>query len=104
MAVSHWQKITEILPTASIVVDSTDAVVAAIAGGGGIGLSPTYIAAPYVARGEIVPVLTEHWVDRYNITALWSESRRGNPNVRAFVDFLLEIFPDPSPWDKVLAL
>lgn len=98
------KKITEILPTASIVVDSTDAAVAAIAGGGGIGLSPTYIAAPYVARGEIVPVLTEHCVDRHNITALWSESRRGNPNVRAFVDFLLGIFPDPAPWDEALGL
>ena len=91
----------EILPAAGVVVDSSDAVTAAVAGGAGIGLSPTYVAAPYVARGELVPVLTQYWADRHSITALWSESRRGNPNVRAFVAFLQEIFPNPAPWDQV---
>lgn len=93
----------EILPTAGVVVDNSDAVTAAVAGGAGIGLSPTYVAAPYVARGELVPVLTEYWAERHSITALWSESRRGNPNVKAFVAFLQEIFPDPPPWDQVHA-
>jgi len=91
----------EILPTAGVVVDNSDAVTAAVAGGAGIGLAPTYVAAPYVARGELVPVLTQYWADRHSITALWSESRRGNPNVKAFVAFLQEIFPDPAPWDQV---
>lgn len=85
----------EILPTAGVVVDNTEAVTVAVAGGAGIGLSPTYVAAPYVARGELVPVLAQYWADRGHITALWSESRRGNPNVRAFVTFLREIFADP---------
>ena len=92
----------EFLPTASVVVDNTDAVTVAVAGGAGIGLSPTYVAAPYVARGDLVPVLTQYWADRHSITALWSESRRGNPNVRAFVAFLQEIFPDPAPWDQAM--
>jgi len=91
----------EILPTASIVVDNTETVTGAVAGGAGIGLSPTYVAAPYVVRGELVPVLTEYWADRHSITALWSESRRGNPNVKAFVAFLRELFTDPTPWDQI---
>lgn len=91
----------EILPTAAVVVDNTEAVTVAVAGGAGIGLSPTYVAAPYVARGELVPVLTEYWADRHSITALWSESRRGNPNVKAFVGFLQELFTDPAPWDRL---
>ncbi|MBB6219385.1 hypothetical protein [Rhizobium leguminosarum] len=41
----------------------------------------------FVARGELVPLLVDHWVERNHITALWSESRKGNPNVRAFVAF-----------------
>lgn len=98
------KRTVDILPTAGIVVDNTDAIAAAIAGGAGIGLSPTYVAAPYVARGELVSVLVEHWTERHSITALWSESRRGNPNVKAFVAFLQEIFPDPTPWDLALGL
>ncbi len=91
----------EVLPTAGVVVDNTEAVTVAVAGGAGIGLSPTYVAAPYVARGELVPVLTEYWADRGAITALWSESRRGNPNVTAFVAFLREIFTDPPARDRI---
>lgn len=94
-------RMVEILPTAGVVVDNTEAVTGAVAGGAGIGLSPTYVAAPYVARGELAPVLTEYWADRHSITALWSESRRGNPNVKAFIAFLQEIFTDPAPWDRV---
>lgn len=92
----------EILPTAGVVVDNTEAVAIAVTGGAGIGLSPTYVAAPYVARGELVPVLIPYWADRGDITVLWSESRRGNPNVKAVVAFLREIFTDPPPWDRLL--
>ncbi|WP_027687586.1 LysR family transcriptional regulator [Rhizobium leguminosarum] len=98
------ERIQEILPNAGIVVDNSDAVVAILVNGGGIGISATYIAGPYVARGELVPVLKTYWMDRHHITALWPESRRGNPNVRAFVAFLVELFPDPTPWDTAFAL
>lgn len=98
------ERIQEILPNANIVVDNSDAVVAILVNGGGIGISATYIAGPYVARGELVPVLKTYWMDRHHITALWPESRRGNPNVKAFVAFLVELFPDPTPWDTAFAL
>ena len=84
----------EILPDAGIVVDFSDAVAAILAVGGGIGISPAYIAAPYVQRGELVPVLTQFMLsDKFDITALWPENRRGNPNVKASVGLLEEIFP-----------
>ncbi|ARM91942.1 LysR family transcriptional regulator protein (plasmid) [Rhizobium sp. CIAT894] len=98
------ERIQEVLPNANIVVDNSDAVVAILVNDGGIGISATYIAGPYVARGELVPVLKTYWMDRHHITALWPESRRGNPNVRAFVAFLVELFPDPTPWDTAFAL
>jgi DNA-binding transcriptional LysR family regulator len=94
--------VVEIVPQAGIVVDFSDAVAAVVAAGGGIGLSPTYVAAPYVARGELVPVLTDFAVERFTFTALWPESRRGNPNVKAFAGFLSELFPTPAPWDVVV--
>ncbi|MQX41805.1 LysR family transcriptional regulator [Sinorhizobium meliloti] len=96
-------RVLEIVPNATIVVDNSDAVAAILVAGGGIGMSPTYIAAPYLERGELVPVLKEYAIDRYNITALWPESRRGNPTVKAFVAFLGEIFPPQTSWDRVFS-
>ncbi|CAN7543489.1 LysR family transcriptional regulator [Aquipseudomonas alcaligenes] len=95
-------KVVELVPDATIVIDASDAVAAVVAAGGGIGISPTYVAAPYVARGELTPLFPEFAVDRSSITALWPESRRGSPNVKAFVGFLEELFPNPTTWDEIV--
>ncbi len=87
-------RVIEIVPTSGVVVDVSDALVATLVAGGGIGISATFIAAPYVARGELVPVLSEFAVERHNITALWPESRRTNPAVRAFLARLQEVFQE----------
>jgi DNA-binding transcriptional LysR family regulator len=68
-----------------------------LAAGGGIGMTASWIAAPYVERGLLLPVLAEFSVDRSAITAVWPESRRGSPNVKAFVSFLEEVFPGAAP-------
>lgn len=57
-------------------------------------MSASFVANPYVARGELVPILHRFSVERHNITAVWPESRRANPAVRAFLDFLSEVFQD----------
>ncbi|AWB22278.1 LysR family transcriptional regulator [Methylobacterium currus] len=92
----------ELTPDAGIVTDFSDAVAAVLVAGGGIGISPTYIAAPHVAQGVLVPVLKNFSVERSAFTALWPESRRGSPNVKAFLAFLDEIFASPAPWDRVI--
>jgi DNA-binding transcriptional LysR family regulator len=78
----------EVVPSSAVVVGASEAVLATLVAGGGIGICATFIAAPYVARGELVPVLSQHAVVRHTITALWPESRRANPAVRAFLDHL----------------
>lgn len=78
----------EIVPSSGIVMDASEALMAALAAGGGVGISADFVAAPYVARGELVPVLSEFAVERHNITAVWPESRRTNPAVRAFLAHL----------------
>jgi DNA-binding transcriptional LysR family regulator len=80
----------EIVPASAIVVDASDAVIATVAAGGGIGMAASFASAGHVARGELVPVLAAHAVDRHALTALWPESRRANPAVRAFVSALAE--------------
>lgn len=96
------ERIMEFTPTAGIVVDASDGVLAVLVAGGGIGISPTYAAACHVRRGELIPVLPQWATEPYAITALWPESRRANPNVMAFMDFLREIFPTPTPWDVTM--
>ena len=83
----------EFTPDAGIVVDVSDAVVEVLAAGGGIGMAASWIAAPYVERGLLVPVLSDYAIDRTSITAVWPESRRASPNVKAFIAFLEELFP-----------
>lgn len=96
------ERLVELSPQAKVVIDASDAVAAVVAAGGGIGISPTYVAAPYVARGELQPLFYAYAVDRFAITALWPESRRGSPNVKAFVAFLNELFAAPTSWDEII--
>lgn len=88
------ERLVEVVPPSGIAVDVSDALVAALAAGGGIGMAATFITAPYVARGELVPVLSDFAVERHTVTALWPESRRTNPAVRAFLALLQEEFQD----------
>lgn len=82
----------EIVPSSGVIADASEAVVAMIAAGAGIGMSTTFMAVPWVKRGELIPVLSDFSVERHNITAVWPESRRTNPAVRAFLDYLIELF------------
>lgn len=96
-------RVLELVPDAWMITDVSDAVASVLIAGGGIGISPTYLAASYVERGQLVPVLHEFSVERQAMTALWPESRRGNPNVKAFLSFLGEVFRSPAPWDVTVA-
>lgn len=80
----------ELMPASGIVVDASEAVATAVAAGGGIGMISSFIADRRVEQGEIVPVLSDYAVERNNITALWPESRRINPAVRAFLKVMTQ--------------
>jgi DNA-binding transcriptional LysR family regulator len=80
----------EIVPPSAIIADASEAVISAVAAGGGIGMAANFMATPWVKRGELVPVLADFAVERHNITAVWPESRRTNPAVRAFLTMLTE--------------
>jgi DNA-binding transcriptional LysR family regulator len=78
----------EIVPSSGIVVDASEAVIAALVAGAGIGMATNFMAAAWVKRGELVPILSDFSVERHDITAVWPESRRSSPAVRAFLSAL----------------
>lgn len=92
-------RLQEILPDASIVADVSDAVAAILVAGGGIGISPTYVAAPHVSRGLLEPVLAGFAAHLSDLNALWPESR--SPNAKAFLAFLIEKFAVTPAWDRI---
>lgn len=81
----------EIVPSPGITLDASEAVIATVAAGAGIGMATSFMASPFVRRGELVPVLGDFSVQRQNITAVWPESRRSNPAVRAFLEELVAL-------------
>lgn len=81
----------EIVPSSAIIVDASEAVIATVAAGAGIGMATNFMATPWVKRGELIPVLAVFAVERHNVTAVWPESRRTNPAVRAFLAMLTEV-------------
>jgi DNA-binding transcriptional LysR family regulator len=84
------EKEVEIVPSSAVIVDASEGVLAAIAAGAGIGMATNFMADAWVQRNELVPVLTDFAVERHNITAIWPQSRRSNPAVRAFLDMLMD--------------
>ncbi len=94
----------ERLPAPRVVVDASDALIATLVAGGGIGMAATFAAEPYVRRGELVPVLAEFAVERDNITVLWPESRRTSPSVRAFIAHLHETFQERMTQSATVSL
>lgn len=84
----------EIMPASGIIVDASEALIAILVAGGGIGITADFVAAPYVARGALTPVLPDLAIARHNVTAVWPQSRRANPAVRAFLAHLEQPLPD----------
>ncbi|WP_312949409.1 LysR family transcriptional regulator [Superficieibacter sp.] len=82
----------EMVPSSTVIVDTSEAVIAAVVAGAGIGMAPTFMADRLVREKKLIPVLADFAVERRNISAVWHESRRSSPAVRAFLDHLPERF------------
>ncbi len=82
----------EMVPSSTIIADTSEAVIAAIVAGAGIGMAANFMAASRVSEKKLVPLLGDFAVERRDLSAVWHESRRANPAVRAFLDHMLTPF------------
>jgi len=82
----------------SLAVDNSEAALQlALNGGGLIRLGDMLVAEP-IARGLLVPLLTDvHNKDPLQLAAFYREGRQRLPKVRVFLDFLEERFAS-APW------
>ena len=79
---------------------SGDFLCDAAAAGLGIALQPRFIAHHLIEAGRLVSLLTEY---RWPITpgfAVYPPTRHLSYRVRSFIDFLVEYFSGPLPWER----
>lgn len=79
--------------------NSGDMLFQAAEAGLGLCLLPSFIAAPGIASGRLIPVLTGFEVAHGALHAVMPPGRAATARVRALIDFLVHRFgPEPS-WD-----
>ena len=68
----------------------------------GIVSLPPYMLGDSIARGELVPVLTEYSAreNDYSLYALYHPGHYQDPKVRSFIDFLVESIGENPDWDR----
>ena len=74
---------------------------AATAQGHGISVLPTFIAADYLKRGDLVRVLEAWTVPPIAIHAVYAQTRSLPAKTRALIDFLVERFGPQPYWEKL---
>lgn len=67
--------------------------------GHGIVRQPRFIAYEAIARGELVPILTDYVIPAVNAYAIYPPTRHLSQRVRAFVDFLVARYAGTPYWE-----
>lgn len=67
----------------------------------GVALIPTFLVGDDLRSGVLVPLLDEYTPLEQTLWALYPFHRYVPTKVRCFIDFLVEVFGDTPPWEKV---
>lgn len=70
----------------------------AIAGLGIVSL-PIFLVADTLRAGALVPILAGYRQPPYTVAAIYPPTHHVSTKVRTFIDFLVECFAPPLPWD-----
>jgi DNA-binding transcriptional LysR family regulator len=84
----------------NISANEVTAITQAALAGAGIALQPTYMVAPHLRSGALVPVLTDYAIPDKGIFGVYSSRRFVPPILRSLIDFLVERFGDEPAWDR----
>ena len=67
--------------------------------GGGIIMQPSFIVGAELARGTLVPLLTDYRTLELSLFAVYLSRRQLSSKVRVFIDYLVAAIGDPPPWE-----
>ena len=81
-------------------LNDDEALSAAVLGGLGVALLPTFIIGGDVQAGRLQAVLSDYVPSETHIYAVYLPNRHVPANVRAFIDFLRERFSPRPYWDE----
>lgn len=68
--------------------------------GGGIILQPSFIVGTELARGRLVPLLTDYRTLDLSLFAVYLSRRQLSSKVRVFIDYLVGAIGDEPPWEQ----
>jgi len=77
-----------------------DALHEAVLAGIGLARLATYLVAPDIHAGRLVPLLVDYAHEKNALYVVYPHRRHLSSKVRAFVDFLVEAFTPVPPWEK----
>jgi len=93
--VDNQQKILRARGT--LAMNNGDSVLQTVLAGGGLAMLAAFMAGEHVKSGRLVTLLDEYVREDVPIYAVYPSGRHLSPKVRAFVDFLVELY-GPSPY------
>ncbi|MEJ2177889.1 MAG: LysR family transcriptional regulator [Gammaproteobacteria bacterium] len=80
--------------------NSADAIYHAVLAGLGVAQLSDYLLAEDLKTGKVVQILPDLINSRSDIVAIFPDRRNLSPNVRAFIDYLVEHFQPVPPWER----
>nr|WP_315593816.1 LysR family transcriptional regulator [uncultured Cupriavidus sp.] len=75
-------------------------LLAAACAGNGVAILPTYVARSALARGTLLPLLTEYPLQTTWLKALVPQRRQGLARIDALLDWLTRSLSGVPPWDR----
>lgn len=91
---TRGEETIELVGRHRLAVNDSNAYLAAVLAGHGIGQMPAHMLQPYIDRGELVRLLPEWAQAPLPVYAVYPPNRRLSAKVRVFVDWVAEIFVD----------
>lgn len=79
--------------------NTADGLYGAVLAGLGVARLSTWLVAPDIEAGRLVPVLPDYRHDYSAFYILYPHRRHLSRKVRAFVDFLVDVFTPLPPWE-----
>jgi DNA-binding transcriptional LysR family regulator len=82
--------------------NETQVLLAAALQGAGVTLQPLYAAAPLIAQGRLVPLLTGWVPQALGVHGIYASRKQMSAALRSFIDFLAAWFAEPAHWTAEL--